>query len=103
MYSFIFSSVCMFFVLLIQIASNVAGWNLTGGIRPTDALLFCNVIFRQDHINNYETDKIVESSGYAVERQSVNRRDGGLIPPAAVSKLRQFHNPTFACVFWKRH
>ena len=28
-----------------------------------------------------------------VERQTVNRGDGGSIPPTAVSKLRQFHSP----------
>ena len=32
----------------------------------------------------------------------VNRRDGGSMPPTAVSKLRQFLHPTFACVFRKR-
>ena len=29
----------------------------------------------------------------AVERRTVNRRDGGAIPPIAVSKLRQFRSP----------
>ena len=29
------------------------------------------------------------SGGHAVERRPVNRGDGGSIPPAAVSKLRQ--------------
>ena len=28
-----------------------------------------------------------------VERQTVNRGDGGSIPPTAVSKLRQFRSP----------
>ena len=28
-----------------------------------------------------------------VERRIVNQRDGGSIPPAAISKLRQFHSP----------
>ena len=41
--------------------------------------------------------------GRAVERRTVNRGDGGSIPPTAVSKLRQFLHPTFACVFRKRH
>ena len=31
--------------------------------------------------------------GRAVERRTVNRGDGGSIPPAAVSKLRQFCSP----------
>ena len=35
----------------------------------------------------------VGSGGRAVERRSVNRGDGGSIPPAAVSKLRQFRLP----------
>ena len=41
--------------------------------------------------------------GRAVERRTVNLGDGGSIPPTAVSKLRQFLHPTFACVFRKRH
>ena len=28
-----------------------------------------------------------------IEHQTVNRVDGGSIPPTAVSKLRQFHSP----------
>ena len=35
----------------------------------------------------------VRSGGRAVEHQTVNRRDGGSIPPTAVSKLRQFRSP----------
>ena len=31
--------------------------------------------------------------GRAVERRTVNRGDGGSIPPTAVSKLRQFCSP----------
>ena len=45
----------------------------------------------------------VGSGGRAVERQTVNRGDGGSIPPTAISKLRQFLHPTFACIFRKRH
>ena len=45
----------------------------------------------------------VGSGGREVERRTVNRGEGGSIPPAAVSKLRQFLHPTFACVFRKRH
>ena len=45
----------------------------------------------------------VGSGGRAVERRTVNRGDGGSIPPTAVSKLRQFLHPTYACVFRKRH
>ena len=33
------------------------------------------------------------SGGRAVERRTVNRVDGGAIPPNAVSKLRQFRSP----------
>ena len=43
------------------------------------------------------------SGGRAVERRTVNRGDGGSIPPTAVSKLKQCLHPTFACVFRKRH
>ena len=37
----------------------------------------------------------VGSGGRAVERRTVNRGDGGSIPPTAVSKLRQFRSPQF--------
>ena len=43
------------------------------------------------------------SGGRAVERRTVNQGNGGSIPPSAVSKIRQFLHPTFACVFRKRH
>ena len=33
------------------------------------------------------------SGGRAVERRTVNRGDGGSMPPTAVSKLRQFLSP----------
>ena len=33
------------------------------------------------------------SGGRAVERQTVNRVDGGSIPPTVISKLRQFRSP----------
>ena len=33
------------------------------------------------------------SGGHAVERRTVNRGDGGSLPPTAVSKLRQFRSP----------
>ena len=35
----------------------------------------------------------VGSGGRAVERRTVNRGDGGTIPPTSVSKLRQFRSP----------
>ena len=35
----------------------------------------------------------VGSGGRAVERWTVNRGDGGSIPPTAISKLRQFRLP----------
>ena len=37
-----------------------------------------------------------------VERWTVHRVDGGSIPHATVSKLRQFCSPHNACVFQKR-
>ncbi|KAK2188047.1 hypothetical protein NP493_146g04016 [Ridgeia piscesae] len=37
------------------------------------------------------------------EHRTVNQGDCGSIPPAAVSKLRQFRLPHTARVFWKRH
>ena len=36
---------------------------------------------------------LVQSSGHVVGRRTVNRGDGGSIPPTAVSKLRQFCSP----------
>ena len=39
------------------------------------------------------------SSGHAVECRTVNQGDGGSIPPAAVSKLRQFHSPHICLCF----
>ena len=33
------------------------------------------------------------SSGHAVEHRTVNRGDGGSIPPATISNLRQFRSP----------
>ena len=38
------------------------------------------------------TAVLVGSGGRAVERRTVNRGDGGSIPPTAVSKLRQFRS-----------
>ena len=35
----------------------------------------------------------MRSGGRAVELRTVNRGDGGSIPPAAISKLRQFRSP----------
>ena len=48
-------------------------------------------------------ERVVRSGGHAVERRTVNRGNGGSIPPTAVSKLRQFHSPHIACVFRKRY
>ena len=39
------------------------------------------------------TQLLVGSSGCAVERLTINRGDGGSIPPTVVSKLRQFRSP----------
>ena len=36
---------------------------------------------------------VVHVSGHAVKHRTVNRGDGGSIPPTAVSKFRQFHSP----------
>ena len=44
-------------------------------------------MFSQIHI------EAVGSGGRAVEHLTVNRGDGGSIPPTAVSKLRQFRSP----------
>ena len=41
----------------------------------------------------------VGSSGLAVERLTVNRGDGGSIPPTAISKLRQFRSPHICLSF----
>ena len=38
----------------------------------------------------------VRSGGRAVQRVTVNRGDGGSIPPTADSKLRQFRSPHIA-------
>ena len=39
------------------------------------------------------------NGGHAVERRTVNRGDGGLIPPAAISKRRQFRSSTLPMSF----
>ena len=44
----------------------------------------------------------VRSGGRAVERRTVNREDGGSIPPTAVSKLKQFHSPPHVSVGFGR-
>ena len=41
----------------------------------------------------------VGSGGRAVKCQTVNRGDGGSIPPTAVSKLRQFRSPHICLCF----
>ena len=46
-----------------------------------------------------ETQDRVGSGGRAVERRTVNRGDGGSIPPTAVSKLRQFRSPHICLCF----
>ena len=43
--------------------------------------------------NSEEQCLRVRSGGRAVERRTVNRGDGGSIPPTAVSKLGQFRPP----------
>ena len=54
-------------------------------------------------VNMSWVEKSCGSGGHAVERRTINRGHGGSILPAAISKLRQFRNPTFACFFRKRH
>ena len=41
----------------------------------------------------HQTNTGVGSGGRAVEHRTVNRGDGGSIPPTAISKLRQFSSP----------
>ena len=41
----------------------------------------------------YDVNKQMNERGCEVERWTVNRGDGDSIPPAAVSKLRQFRSP----------
>ena len=41
------------------------------------------------------------SSGCVVEDRTINRWDGGSIPPAAISKLRRFCLLHIVCDFWK--
>ena len=70
----------------------ITGW-LRGGL-----------ISRTFSLNNPERDhtcvlKEARSGGRAVERRTVNRGDGGSIPPAAVSKLRQFRSSHIAVSF----
>ena len=65
---------------------------------PAKVLLFqfpfCLQIgqFVFDHLKNTDGQiyTTVGSGGHAVERRTVNRVDGGSIPPIAVSKLSQF-------------
>ena len=45
-------------------------------------------MFRTMHV----PDRYVGSGGRTVERRTVNRGDGGSIPPIAVSKLKQFRS-----------
>ena len=55
-----------------------------------------NILSNKENVNipNYFvfTSITVGSCGRAVERRTVNRGDGGSIPPTAVSKLRQFRS-----------
>ena len=41
----------------------------------------------------YGWSRPVRTSGRVVEHRTVNRGDGGSIPPTAISKLRQFRSP----------
>ena len=47
-------------------------------------------VIREDLAHLYIS---LASGGRAVERRTVNRGDGGSIPPTAVSKFRQFLHP----------
>ena len=66
---------------------------------------FCSAMMENvsGKMHEYVELTLVGSGGRMVERRTVNRGDGGSIPPITVSKLRQFRSPHIACVFWKRH
>ena len=56
----------------------------------------CNMV--QTEVSYLLIYVVVGSGDSAVERRTVNRGDGGSIPPTAVSKLRQFRSPHIACL-----
>ena len=59
----------------------------------------CPCVYAHVCLCRYVLDGDVRSGGRALERRTVNRGDGGSIPPTAVSKLEQFRLPFFR----KRH
>ena len=64
-----------------------------GNIKCTEALQYYPKE-RSDIIpSHFCLSSLVGSGGRVVERWTVNRGDGGSIPPTAVSKLRQFRSP----------
>ena len=50
-------------------------------------------LVNRNSLNLYFPTVFKFGSGRTVERRTVNRGDGGSIPPTAVSKLRQFRSP----------
>ena len=56
-------------------------------------MLFVSVFFVTYSQIVYVRKECVRSGGRAVEHRTVNRRDGGSIPPTSISKLRQFRSP----------
>ena len=71
----------------------------------------CRVLDRHqtpDSVCHVDVAIATHPIGHCGERWSRGRAPdcqsrGQSIPPTAVSKLRQFLHPTFACVFRKRH
>ena len=64
-----------------------------GGPFSTQAIRVNSVFYVAPCNRTMPLHEFVGSSGRAVERRTVNRGDGGSIPPTAVSKLRQFRLP----------
>ena len=56
-------------------------------------MLFSYLAIKAEICTKLITFLHVGSGARVVERQTVNRGDGGSIPPTAVSKLRQFRSP----------
>ena len=52
-----------------------------------------SIMIHLNNLLNVRNYLCVGSSGRAVERRTINRGDGGSIPPTAVLKLRQFRSP----------
>ena len=73
--------------------SSSRAWRTSGGSHPRPSRRYeCQQLISE----------IVGSGGRAVERRTVNRGDGGSIPPAAVSKLREFRSLHITQVYFGR-